>query len=43
MFDNEEESHLLKGLISALLLEGFSLIVIIGLIRIVMVLINSLL
>lgn len=37
-----EESHLLKGLISALLLEGFSLIVVIGLIRIIMALINSL-
>lgn len=42
MFDTEEESHLLKGLFSALLLEGFSLIVIIGLIRIIMALINSL-
>lgn len=41
MFDNEEESHLLKGLISALFLEGFSVIVIIGLIRIVMALINT--
>lgn len=38
-----EESHLLKGLISALFLEGFSVIVVIGLIRIVMALINSLL
>lgn len=36
-----EESHLLKGLLSALLLEGFSVIVIIGLIRIVMLLINT--
>lgn len=39
--EHEEKCHLLKGLLSALLLEGFSVIVIIGLIRIVMLLINT--
>lgn len=42
MYDNDDQPKLLKGLVNALLLEGFSVIVIIGLLRIVTVLLNSL-
>ena len=42
MYDNDDKPRLLKGLLNALLLEGFSVIVIIGLLRVVTVLLNSL-
>ena len=42
MYDNDDKPRLLKGLFNALLLEGLSVIVIIGLLRIVIVLLNSL-
>lgn len=42
MYDNDDQPKLLKGLVNALLLEGFSVIVIIGLLRVVTVLLNSL-
>lgn len=42
MYDNDDQPKLLKGLLNALLLEGFSIIVIIGLLRVVTVLLNSL-
>lgn len=42
MYDNDDQPKLLKGLVNALLLEGLSVIVIIGLLRIVIVLLNSL-
>ena len=42
MYDNNDQPKLLKGIVNALLLEGLSVIVIIGLLRIVIVLLNSL-
>lgn len=42
MYDNDDKPKLLKGLVNALLLEGLSVIVIIGLLRIVIALLNSL-
>lgn len=42
MYDNDDQPRLLKGLLNALLLEAFSVIVIIGLLRVVTVLLNSL-
>ena len=40
MFGSDEESHLIRGLIYALLLEGLATITIIGLVKIVLALIN---
>ena len=40
MYDNDDQPKLLKGLVNALLLEGLSVIVIIGLLRIVVALLN---
>ena len=40
MFGSNEESHLIKGIISALLLEGLATMVIIGIFKIVIALIN---
>lgn len=40
MYDNDDKPHLLKGIINALLLEGLTVIVIIGLVRIVVNLLN---
>ena len=42
MYDNDDKPKLLKGLVNALLLEGLTVIVIIGLLRIIIVLLNSL-
>lgn len=42
MYDNDDKPRLLKGLVNALLLEVFSLIVIYGLAKIILVLLNSL-
>lgn len=42
MYDNDDQPRLLKGLLNALLLEAFSVIVIIGLAKIILVLLNSL-
>ena len=42
MYDNDDQPKLLKGLLNALLLEAFSVIVIIGLAKIILVLLNSL-
>lgn len=42
MYDNDDQPKLLKGLVNALLLEGLSVIVIIGLLRIVIALLNLL-
>lgn len=42
MYDNDDKPHLLKGLVNALLLEGLTIIVIIGLAKIILVLLNSL-
>ena len=42
MYDNDDKPRLLKGIINALLLEGLTIIVIIGLLRIVIALLNSL-
>lgn len=42
MYDNDNQPKLLKGLVNALLLEGFSFIVIYGLVKIILVLLNSL-
>ena len=42
MYDNDDKPKLLKGLVNALLLEVFSFIVIIGLAKIILVLLNSL-
>lgn len=42
MYDNDDQPKLLKGIVNALLLEGFSVIVIIGLVRIVIALLNLL-
>ena len=42
MYDNDDKPKLLKGLVNALLLEGLSVIVIIGLLRIVIALLNLL-
>ena len=42
MYDNDDKPKLLKGIINALLLEGLTIIVIIGLLRIVIALLNSL-
>lgn len=42
MYDNDDQPKLLKGIVNALLLEGLSVIVIIGLLRIVIALLNSL-
>lgn len=42
MYDNDDKPRLLKGLLNALLLEAFSVIVIIGLAKIILVLLNSL-
>lgn len=42
MYDNDDKPRLLKGLVNALLLEVFSFIVIIGLAKIILVLLNSL-
>lgn len=40
MFGSNEESHLIRGLIYGLLLEGLATMVIIGLVKIVIALIN---
>lgn len=42
MYDNDDKPRLLKGIVNALLLEVFSFIVIIGLAKIILVLLNSL-
>lgn len=42
MYDNDDKPRLLKGLVNALLLEVFSFIVIYGLVKIILVLLNSL-
>lgn len=42
MYDNDDQPKLLKGIVNALLLEGLSVIVIIGLVRIVIALLNLL-
>ena len=42
MYDNDDQPKLLKGIVNALLLEGLSVIVIIGLLRIVIALLNLL-
>lgn len=40
MFGSNEEGHLIRGIIYALLLEGLATMVIIGLVKIVIALIN---
>ena len=40
MYDNDDKPRLLKGLVNALLFEGLTVIVIIGLLRIVVALLN---
>ena len=41
MYDNDDEPKLLRGLLNALLIEAFSVVVIIGLCRVVNLLITN--